>query len=203
MSDISDDKARKYPPPFSIRFTFEESAQLDKLSAGVPLGKFIKDCLFKLAMCPDAPARLPIQDKKLIAKLLGLFGKSRIASNLNQLVKAANSGSLPINDEVQKAILEAAHAVLWMRDTLIQALGLNQSDQIRIKAMILKGSQRDHRKLNSLSKSLYSQHGWAISDNKQSFETSMKERGYYIAKGDKRGHVALMSLEMFIPYLGN
>lgn len=30
---------------------------------------------------------------------------------------------------------------------------------------------------------------WAVSDNKQSFEASMKERGYYAAKGDKRGHV--------------
>ncbi|MBL4680601.1 MAG: plasmid mobilization relaxosome protein MobC [Pseudomonadales bacterium] len=124
MSDISDDKAKKYPPPFSIRFTFEERAKLDELSEGVPLGKFIKECLFKLAMRPDASARLPIQDKKLIAKLLGLLGKSRIANNLNQLAKAANSGSLPVNDEVQKALMEAADAILWMRDTLIQALGL-------------------------------------------------------------------------------
>lgn len=124
MSDIAGDKQKKHPPPFSIRFTFEERAKLDELSEGIPLGKFIKDCLFKLAMRPDAPARLPIQDKKLISKLLGLLGKSRIASNLNQLAKAANSGSLPVNDEVQKALLEAAHAVLWMRDTLVQALGL-------------------------------------------------------------------------------
>ncbi len=122
MSDISKENHQKTPSPFSIRFTFKERAKLDELSDGVPLGKFIKDCLF--TMRPETTARLPIQDKKLIAKLLGLLGKSRIASNLNQLAKAANSGSLPVNDEVQKALMEAAQAILWMRDTLIQALGL-------------------------------------------------------------------------------
>jgi len=35
------------------------------------------------------------------------------------------------------------------------------------------------------------QDAWAISENKQSFEQAMKERGYYLAKGDRRGHVAV------------
>lgn len=35
------------------------------------------------------------------------------------------------------------------------------------------------------------QDAWSISDGKQSFEQAMKERGYYLAKGDKRGHVAV------------
>jgi len=37
------------------------------------------------------------KDHKEIAKLLGALGKSRIASNINQLAKTANSGSLPVN----------------------------------------------------------------------------------------------------------
>jgi len=35
MSDISDDKPKNHPPPFSIRFTFEEKAKLDGLSENV------------------------------------------------------------------------------------------------------------------------------------------------------------------------
>ena len=35
------------------------------------------------------------------------------------------------------------------------------------------------------------QEAWAISDSKLSFEQAMNECGYYLAKGDKRGHVAL------------
>lgn len=106
--------------------------------------------------------------------------------------------------------------------------------RIDIDKMKAVNMSHDHRKLNSLSKSLYLEHGWdmpkgfrdknqknplnytrgewqqaarigrrpsdikkemqecwGISDNKLSFEAAMKERGYYIAKGDKRGHVAV------------
>lgn len=106
--------------------------------------------------------------------------------------------------------------------------------RIDVDKMKAVNMSHDHRKLNSLSKSLYLEHGWdlpkgfrdknqknplnytraewqqaartgrrpsdikeemqdcwAASDNKLSFEASMKERGYYIAKGDKRGHVAV------------
>ncbi|MBV1900710.1 MAG: hypothetical protein KUG56_03455 [Kordiimonadaceae bacterium] len=32
---------------------------------------------------------------------------------------------------------------------------------------------------------------WAISDNKVSFEAALKEKGFYLARGDRRGHVAV------------
>jgi len=32
---------------------------------------------------------------------------------------------------------------------------------------------------------------WAVSDNKKSFESSLQENGYYLAKGDKRGYVVI------------
>ncbi|MEM1195662.1 MAG: relaxase/mobilization nuclease domain-containing protein [Pseudomonadota bacterium] len=35
------------------------------------------------------------------------------------------------------------------------------------------------------------QDAWAISDNRASFEHALKERGYWLAKGDRRGFVAL------------
>ena len=39
-------------------------------------------------------------DRQELAKLLGKLGKPRISQNINQLAKAANSGSLPVNHEV-------------------------------------------------------------------------------------------------------
>jgi len=32
---------------------------------------------------------------------------------------------------------------------------------------------------------------WAVSDSKQSFETALQEQGYYLARGDRRGYVAV------------
>jgi len=35
------------------------------------------------------------------------------------------------------------------------------------------------------------QHIWKASDNRQAFETALRERGYFLARGDKRGFVAV------------
>ena len=35
------------------------------------------------------------------------------------------------------------------------------------------------------------QEAWAISDSRQTFSHALEERGFYLARGDKRGHVAL------------
>lgn len=34
------------------------------------------------------------------------------------------------------------------------------------------------------------QEAWAISDNRQTFSHALEERGFYLARGDRRGHVA-------------
>ena len=118
-------KAKKsYPPPFSIRLSEEERNELKTLAAGLPLGKFIKEAIFNKGQRPAARRKPSIVDQKLFAQLLGVIGQSRIASNINQLAKAANSGSLPVNKEVIEGLNDAVKAIKWMRDTLIKALGL-------------------------------------------------------------------------------
>lgn len=115
----------KYLSPFSIRFTEEERKALEAAAAGRPLSDYIKDVLGKYVPSmpkKQAPPEISIDDRQAIAKILGLLGQSRIPNNINQLAKAANSGSLPVNEEVHNAILEACRAIIWIRDTLIKAL---------------------------------------------------------------------------------
>ena len=69
----------------------------------------------------------PVKDYKKLAQLLAFFGKSRIANNINQLAKAANSGSLPVNIEMLNSLNEAVKTINWIRTTLIQALGLQET----------------------------------------------------------------------------
>jgi len=115
---------KTYPAPFSLRLSKQERKELKKLANGQPLGQYIKDAILKHGMRP-APTRKPgIQDQKLLAKLLGALGKSRIANNINQLAKAANSGSLPVNEEIIQSLKDAVSAIQWMRDTLIEGIGI-------------------------------------------------------------------------------
>jgi len=123
-----DRKKSKYPPPFSMRFTDDERRVLEMAADGRPLAAYIRWLIFKEDM-PELPKRrtreqMADPQKKELSKLLGTLGKSRISQNINQLAKAANSGSLPVNHEVAQELNNACDAIRWMRQTLIRAMGL-------------------------------------------------------------------------------
>lgn len=117
----------KSSAPFSLRFTKEEREQLDRMAHGMPLGKFIRSKLFDGNSAPRrTKGRFPVKDEKALSKLLGVLGQSRIANNINQLARAANLGSLPVNIETQKKLDDACRAIFWIRQQLILSLGLKQ-----------------------------------------------------------------------------
>jgi hypothetical protein len=120
--------SNRYPPPFSMRFTKEERKSLELAAAGRPLAAYIRWLIFKEDM-PEMPKKrtrgeTASQDHKQLAQLLGALGQSRIASNINQLAKAANSGSLPVSKEIINALNESVAAIHWMRETLIKGMGI-------------------------------------------------------------------------------
>lgn len=119
------DQPKKQPPPFSLRLTFEERAQLEQDAAGMSLGGYIRSIIFNQTR-PKRRTRNknPVKDHQELGKLLGELGRSRIANNLNQLAKAANSGSLEVTPDTEKSIQDACTDIYWMRRTLISALGM-------------------------------------------------------------------------------
>ena len=121
-------KTKKYPAPFCMRFTDDERKTLELAAGDRPLAAYIRWLIFKEEIpITRTRGKKPVKDQQELAKLLALFGKSRIANNINQLAKAANSGSLPVNVDVLKALTEASHSVRWIRKTLVKALGLQGS----------------------------------------------------------------------------
>lgn len=113
------------PSPFCMRLTPQERELLERAAGDRPLSAYIRWLIFGNTLpMPRARGKNPVKDQKELAKLLAAFGKSRISNNINQLAKAANSGSLPVNMDVLQALNEAAQSVRWIRQTLINALGL-------------------------------------------------------------------------------
>lgn len=121
-------KQRKTPPPFSLRLTFEERAQLEREAGDMPLGTYIRSRLFNTATAPRKRERRPVKDYQVLAKVLGELGRSRLANNLNQLAKAANSGSLPVTPDTERELRVTCEAVQAIRYDLIAALGLHAED---------------------------------------------------------------------------
>jgi hypothetical protein len=114
----------KTPAPFSLRLTFEERARLERDSAGMSLGAYIRGRLFGENVAPrKARGNTPVKDHQALGRVLGALGGSRLSQNLNQLAKAVNTGSLPVTPETERDLREACVAVAVLRAELMRALG--------------------------------------------------------------------------------
>jgi len=114
------DPKPKRPAPFCIRLSEGERARLVGDAGGLPLGAYIKSRIF--GSTDSGRGEKP--DRQLLARLLAVFGQSDIASNIEELAKAARSGSLPLTPEVDSALRRAAADIAEMRRMLMAALGM-------------------------------------------------------------------------------
>ena len=122
-------KNDKLPKPFSLRLTFDERAALEQDAGNKPLGVYIRAKLFEGEEAPRkvrTRSRKPVEDERALGRLLGELGKARLANNLNQLAKAANTGSLPVTLDTENALRDAGAAIQDMRGLLVRALGFQQ-----------------------------------------------------------------------------
>jgi hypothetical protein len=115
---------QKSAPPFSLRLTTEERNRLNDLAGTQPLGAYIRSKLFGTDTEKRRPVRRPGLDHQKLALVLSELGRSRLASNMNQLAKAANCGTLDFSENMLAEIREACRAITQMREMLIVALGL-------------------------------------------------------------------------------
>ncbi len=115
---------RRYTPPFSLRLTIEERQRLDELAGNQPLGSYIRDRLLGEQAEKRRKVKKPTPDTALLALVLGEFGRSRLASNINQLAKAANIGTLDVTPETEREIIQACAEIQAIRVLLITALGV-------------------------------------------------------------------------------
>ena len=116
--------ARKRPAPFSLRLSEDERARLEAAAGSLSPGAYIKGRLFDgLPPVPRQSGASKV-DRALLSKLLGGLGQSRLASNMNQIARAANIGTLPVTPELEADLKEACAHIAYMRRTLMQALGL-------------------------------------------------------------------------------
>ena len=126
FNDVAKPEAKKaaYPPPFSLRLTYEERARLDAERGDKTLAAYIRERLFGEDAAPrKRRGNSPVQDKEALGRMAGAFGQSRLSQNLNQLARAVNTGSLPVTPETEAEIKEACREISEMRAELLAALG--------------------------------------------------------------------------------
>jgi hypothetical protein len=116
----------KRDAPFSLRLTFEERAKLEAAANGVALAAYIKAVLFAVDL-PQVRRRNaePVKDHQALGSVLSALGRSSLSSNLNQLARAVNTGTLPVHPETEAELRNACREIKAKRADLMQALGLD------------------------------------------------------------------------------
>ena len=119
---------KRKPPPFSIRFTEVERAVLDREAGKLSWAAYIRSRVFEdqnhIKQRPTRKRRTPDINQASIAQVLGALGQSRLSSNLNQIAKGANLGTLPVTPELEEDLKQACAEIHEMRNALIAALGI-------------------------------------------------------------------------------
>ena len=109
---------------FAIRLTETERAELQRRAGELALGSYMKAVLFADGdKRRRRGARAPVKDHVKLAEVLACLGQSRISESLEQLAKAAESGTLYVDDSVPQAIKKACDDICVMRLMLMSALG--------------------------------------------------------------------------------
>ncbi|MGE4069820.1 MAG: hypothetical protein AB7E72_01440 [Lysobacterales bacterium] len=111
--------------PFSIRLTAAERAHLKRQAGRRPLGQHIRTVLLGDSASKRQVTRRPQIDDQQLAALLSGLGQSRLSSNLNQLAKSANMGTLDVDDDIRRELHHACAAVIAMREALLIALRMS------------------------------------------------------------------------------
>ena len=112
------------PAPFSLRLSVTERAYLEEQAGNQPLGAYIRDRLLGEKAVKRRRFRKPQINDEMAARFLAELGKSRYASNLNQLSRAVHTGTLDVSRDVERELREACESVQIMRDVLMQVFGV-------------------------------------------------------------------------------
>ena len=115
---------KKRPAPLSLRVTEEERALLKELAGRRSVNAYIREKVFGDKASPRRSYRMPRPDEAAIGQALAKLGQSRLSSNLNQIAKAANLGTLPVTSDLADDLAAACADIRIMREELIAALGL-------------------------------------------------------------------------------
>lgn len=114
-------------PRVTLRFSPDDYERVKQLADGMALATYIRaKALDEKRSRRKSRSAASVANKQALAQILGLLGQSRIANNLNQLAHHANTGTLPVDENTRFQISEAYDHVLFLRKTLIKALGLRE-----------------------------------------------------------------------------
>jgi len=103
----------------SIRLSPEERAELEAQAGDAPLGRHIKDQMFRAQRRGAG-----IADRQALARVLRALADSNLAMDLAAVARASEAGEIGVSEGLNACLNQACSDVAAMRKDLIKALGL-------------------------------------------------------------------------------
>ena len=130
---VKDEKKEKLVP-MSFRVTEGERIQIRQDAGNLAVSSYIRKTLVGAKAIERKPVHTykqhqPGIDHKTLAQMLGMLGQSELATSLIALALAAQSGSLPVTQEVEEKLSSACDDVRDMWVALITALNVKLEDE--------------------------------------------------------------------------
>ena len=115
---------------FTLRLTDAERSELERRAGELAVGSYIKAVLFAGGGERRRGARRPVKDHAALAQVLACLGQSRLGESLDRLSRAAESGTLFIDDDVLVAIKRACEDIAVIRLLLMRSLGFRLPEEL-------------------------------------------------------------------------
>lgn len=115
--DMSGGNAKpvRYPRVYSrVSEAEREKIERDAAAHGMSVGGYLR--WLAIDKPETRPVRRPLADVRLLAQIKGQVG--RLGGNLHQLLRLANRGDIPWNEDIALAAKEAADFLAVARDLL-------------------------------------------------------------------------------------
>ena len=122
-------KKQKPLLPVSFRVTQEEKDQLSKAAGNTSVSSYVRQCVLgDLANVRPARYHKKQKDPSLttveLARLLGMFGQSELATSMLALSLAATHGHMDVTPEIEDKIDSACEDIETIKMALILALNV-------------------------------------------------------------------------------
>lgn len=132
-STINPKKVRQEKFRLTIRLSEDENYQLKKDAGKLSRSAFARKKLFGENISHRPPKsqrkkKQPTMSSQTIARLLGTFGESELATSMLAIAMAAQSGSLPVTPELEEKLDKACGDIDTMCAAMVFALGIKRKD---------------------------------------------------------------------------
>ena len=110
--------------PMTFRVTDSERVEIKAFAGSQSVSEYVRESALHKKSRRKRRVKVITPSQENAARILGLLGQSGILANLAKIADAAESGALPVTEELSEELRNACALIIAIRHDLIDALGI-------------------------------------------------------------------------------